>query len=302
MTVRTDTLPAERVAAFGRVADYVALMKPGIILLLIVTEYCAMVLAAGGLPPFVPSVAAVIGLILSSGGANALNMWYDQDIDRVMERTKDRPLPMGRLRPVEALVFGLLLQATSLAVLLVWVNGLAALLSFAGFLYYVLIYTIWLKRRTPQNIVIGGAAGAFPPLVGWAAVTGHLALPALLLFLVIFLWTPPHFWALALYKQEDYRRASIPMLPVVAGPRATKRQMFTYAVLLAAVSVLLYLTGRVGVVYLGLAIGLGLGFILLTLLCLAEREPGVVWAKRTFRYSLLYLSVLFGAMVLNVHR
>jgi protoheme IX farnesyltransferase len=286
----------------GVLGDYAALTKPRIIALLLVTCACAMVVARGGFPGPLRLVATLAGLALSSGGANAVNMWYDRDIDAVMSRTQSRPLPSGRLSPAAALAFGLACEVAALLVLGTLVNGLAALLALGGFVYYVGIYTMWLKRRTPQNIVIGGGAGAFPPLIGWAAVTGRLSVAAGLLFLIIFLWTPPHFWSLALYKDADYRRAGVPMMPVVRGWQATKGQSLVYAALLVAASLLLYRTHTVGAVYLAVAAALGLGFIAVSLRLCAEQAPAVTWAKRTFRYSLLYLAVLFCAMVVDVHR
>jgi protoheme IX farnesyltransferase len=283
-------------------ADFLALAKPGILALLLITGLCAMVVARRGLPPLGLTVWTVLGLGLACGGANALNMWYDRDIDRVMRRTCRRPLPAERLQPRDALAFGLGCAAAGPVVLGLAVNWTAALLALAGVVYYVGIYTMWLKRRTPQNIVIGGGAGAFPPLVGWAAVTGRVGVAAALMFLIVFLWTPPHFWSLALYKDEDYRRAGVPMMPVVAGWRTTKVQGLVYAVLLLVASVLLYWTHVVGLVYLVCAALLGLVFVGYMVLLLFEQQPQVRWAKRTFRYSLLYLTALFGVMVLNVQR
>ena len=291
-------LPRRRPADVGRAL--VALTKPGILVLLLITAACAMVVAAGGVPPLGRSLLALVGLGLSCGSANAVNMWYDRDIDRVMERTRGRPLPTGVLRPAEALTFGLLGEVVSIALLWAVVGPLPALLSFLGYAYYVGIYTFWLKRRTPQNIVIGGAAGAFPPLVGWAAVTGHLSWAAWLMFLIVFLWTPPHFWALALYRQDDYRRAHIPMMPVVRGERATKWQSLAYAVVLLAASVALYLTHVVGVVYLAVALAMGLGFVAVNIRLLRERPPDTAWARTVFRFSLAYLTIVFAAMVLDV--
>jgi protoheme IX farnesyltransferase len=282
-----------------QIVDYVALTKPRIVALLVVTAYSAMVVAQGGLPPWGVTAATLVGLTLSAGGANAVNMWYDRDIDQVMERTRHRPVAAGRLRPGAALAFGLAAQLVSLVEMTLTVGWLAAVISLAGFLFYVLVYTMWLKRRTPQNIVIGGAAGAFPPLVGWAAVTHQVTLAPILMFLIIFLWTPPHFWALALYKQDDYRRANIPMMPVVQGEWATKVQALGYTLLLMLASMLLYATGVVGVVYLA-AVVLGVGFIAYTVALLRERKPEDRWARRTFRYSLVYVLVLFSAMVVNL--
>jgi protoheme IX farnesyltransferase len=283
-----------------QLADFLALTKPGILALLLVTEACAMAVAAHGVPPLGRAAAALLGLFLTAGGANAVNMWYDRDIDPVMERTRRRPIPAGRVRPEAALAFGLALGAAGALELALTVGALAAGLALAGYVYYVVLYTMWLKRRTPQNIVIGGGAGAFPPLVGWAAITGHVGVPAVLMFLIVFLWTPPHFWALALYRDEDYRRAGVPMLPSVAGPRAAKVQSLVYALLLVVASALLYATGAVGLGYLIVALALGLAYVTLLLRLLGERPPAFRLARLAFRYSLLYLAVLFAAMVLDL--
>lgn len=293
----TSVVETARHATLG---DYVTLTKPRIILLLLITEYCAMVVAAHGLPPFMPSLLAVVGLAISAGGAHAVNMWYDRDIDGKMHRTSDRPIPSGRIPAVRSLWLGIILEGLSLLLLWAGVNPLTALLSLGGFLYYVVIYTFWLKRRTPQNIVIGGGAGAFPPLIGWSAVTGHLGIAAFLMFLIIFLWTPPHFWSLALFRQQDYRSAGVPMMPVARGPRVTKVQSVIYALLLLPAAVALYLTGSVGIVFLVVALAAGAFFALGTVRLLAEPDGEVVWARRTFGFSLLYLTVVFAAMVLNV--
>ncbi len=300
-----DTGPAP--GAAGQKSDlaalagaYLELTKPRIVLLIVITGLCAMLLAAHGWPSTWLVIWTMLGLFLSAGGANAVNMWYDRDIDPLMERTRERPVPSGRLSAVQALTFGIGAGVAATAVLFLAAGWVAAASGLAGYLYYVFIYTMWLKRRTPQNIVIGGAAGAFPPLVGWAAVTGHLALAPVLLFLIIFLWTPPHFWALALYRQDDYRRAAIPMLPVVAGDRATKWQSLLYAVALLASSLLLYTTGTVSALYLWAAAVLGGGFIVVCSLQLFEHPPDFRWARITFRYSLLYLALLFAVMVMSV--
>lgn len=282
--------------------DYVALTKPRIMVLLLFTAYCAMIVAARGIPGLRVTALTLIGLALSTGGAAALNMWYDRDIDAIMKRTRNRPIPAGRVRPAEALWYGIGLEVASFLLLGLTVNWLTALLTLGGFIYYVVVYTMWLKRRTPQNIVIGGGAGSFPPLVGWAAVAGHLNWAAVVMFLIIFLWTPPHFWSLALYKNDDYRRANIPMMPAVRGARTTKWQSLAYTVLLLGASVSLYFTHTVGLIYLAAAILLGGAFFVYTLRTLLEAEPSVIWARRTFKYSLLYLAVLFAVMVCNVQR
>lgn len=305
-STHTETVSSVR-PAVGRagtllssIGDYVGLTKPGIVVWLLLTGFAGMVVAKGGLPGLWQTVAALGGLALSCGGANAVNMWYDRDIDAVMRRTVGRPIPTGRLQPVQALAFGILAGVASVLILWVFVNPQAAMWSASGYLYYVFIYTFWLKRRTPQNIVIGGAAGAFPPLVGWAAATGHASLAAFVMFMIIFLWTPPHFWALALYKQEDYRRAGIPMMPVVRGDLATKRQSLAYSVLLLAASILLWRIGAVGTLYLVVAMVLGLGFIGLNVALLFERSAEMRLARKTFRYSLLYVLLLFSAMMVSL--
>ncbi len=280
--------------------DYVALSKPRIVLLLLVTCYSAMIVANQGVPGLAVTVFTLVGLALSAGGANAVNMWYDRDIDPVMERTRTRPVAAGRVPARGALAAGIGGGLVGGVLLWVAVGALAAGIAVGGYLFYVLVYTMWLKRRTPQNIVIGGAAGAFPPLVGWAAITHGVAVAPVLMFLIIFLWTPPHFWALALYKQDDYRRAGIPMMPVVEGEWKTKIQALSYTILLLGASLLLYRTGVVGLWYLGAAAVLGVGFVAYAVAQLRESPPADRWARRTFRYSLVYMLVLFVAMVANV--
>lgn len=281
-----------------RLMDYVTLTKPRIISLLVITAYCAMVVAQGRWPTLPLTIDTLGGLSLSIGGAHAINMWYDRDIDRLMERTRRRPLPSGRLSPAEVLSFGIFLESLSFVWLASSVNRLTAEASLAGFLFYVGVYTIWLKRRTPQNIVIGGAAGAFPPLVGWAAVTGHLGWVPWLMFLLIFLWTPPHFWALALYKQEDYRRAHIPMMPVVAGASATIRQMVIYAALLIPCTVALsWVDPHLGLAYTIPAVLMSLAFGALTVGL--QWSPQRIHPPRVFFASLVYMASVFAAMVIS---
>ncbi len=295
----TELVEVRSLGHRASVKDYLALTKPRIIVLLVITAYCAMVVAQGGWPSIRLTVAALLGLALSTAGAHSINMWYDRDIDAIMSRTRRRPVVTGRIAPSTAILFGIGLELASI-VLLVWqVNLLTAVWSTAGFLFYVFVYTFWLKRRTPQNIVIGGAAGAFPPLVGWAAVTGQVSLAALWMFLIVFLWTPPHFWALALYKQDDYRRAGIPMMPVVQGEQSTKRQSIVYSVLLLGASIGLYATHAVDVWYLVIALALGLGFLMAHLPLMRERLPQVRWAKRTFHVSLWYMTGIFAAMIVG---
>jgi len=276
--------------------DYLALTKPRIILLLLATTATTMVVAAGGGVPPALLAYTMLGGAFAAGAANAINMYWDRDVDAVMARTRRRPVPAGRIPPRRALAFGLALAALSLAILGPLVNWLAAGLALSGILFYVFIYTIWLKRTTPQNIVIGGAAGAVPPLVGWAAVTGEVAVPALLLFAIVFLWTPPHFWALALYRRADYEAAGIPMLPVVAGEAETRRQIVRYSLALVAVSLLLVPWGGAGVLYLIAAVALGAIFLHLAFAVGREASRGAV---RLFGYSILYLALLFSALAVD---
>ena len=278
--------------------DYVTLTKPRIMSLLLITGLCAMFVGAGGAPSAWLVVVTMIGLALACGGASALNHVLDQDIDRLMgKRTRARPLAAGRMPPARALEFGLTLSAFSFVLLASLVNVLTATLALVGNLFYVLVYTRWLKRTTPQNIVIGGAAGAVPPLVGWAAATGNLTLPALWLFLIVFFWTPPHFWALALLIKRDYAAARIPMLPVVRGDRETVRQILLYASVLVGVSVVPFVWGPLGLVYLAAALALGAAFFSLALVLWRERTPRR--ASALFHYSLLYLALLFVAMAVD---
>jgi protoheme IX farnesyltransferase len=277
--------------------DYLTLTKPRIMVLLLVTAAGGMAVGAEGLPSAGLTLATLGGLALACGGASALNHLLDRDIDRRMRRTAGRPVAAGRVPPARALEFGLALSALSFVVLATFVNVLAALLALAGNLFYVLVYTRWLKRSTPQNIVIGGAAGAVPPLVGWAAATGNLTLPALFLFLIVFFWTPPHFWALALLIKRDYAEAGVPMLPVVRGDRKTAREILLYSVVLVGVTLLPVVWRTLGVVYMGAALALGLAFVALALALL--REPTPARARRLFSYSLAYLALLFVAMTLD---
>ena len=278
--------------------DYVTLTKPRIMSLLLITGLCAMFAGAGGAPSAWLVVVTMAGLALACGGASALNHVLDQDIDRLMgKRTRARPLAAGRMPPSRALEFGLTLSAFSFVLLASLVNVLTAGLALVGNLLYVLVYTRWLKRTTPQNIVIGGAAGAVPPLVGWAAATGDLALPALWLFLIVFFWTPPHFWALALLIRRDYEAARIPMLPVVRGERETARQILIYAAVLVGVTVVPFVWGPLGLVYLAAALVLGAAFFWLALALWRQRTPQR--AAVLFHFSLVYLAALFVAMAVD---
>jgi protoheme IX farnesyltransferase len=277
--------------------DYVALTKPRIMSLLLLTGAAGMFVGAQGVPDLELLAAMLAGLALACGGASALNHLLDRDVDRSMKRTSSRPVADGRVSPELALEFGLALSALSFVLLASTLNTLTACLALVGNLFYVLVYTRWLKRTTPQNIVIGGAAGAVPPLVGYAAATGDLALPALYLFLIVFFWTPPHFWALALLIKRDYAAAKIPMLPVVRGDRETARQVLIYTVLLVALTLVPVLTGTFGVLYLVVAALLGAQFIRLALKLRRSTVPAQ--AGRLFHYSLAYLALLFVAMAID---
>ena len=275
-------------------ADYLSLTKPTIVGLLVATALAAMVAAAHGRPHLLEMLAVIIGGSLAAGGAHAINCWYDRDIDLKMARTRRRPIPDGRIPAWHALVMGIAMNVVAFVVLWAWANLLAAGLALLATLIYVFVYTIWLKRSTPQNIVIGGAAGAIPPLVGWAAVTGGLDLTALSLFLVIFLWTPPHFWALAQLIARDYRQAGVPMMPVVHSAQSTKRQSVAYAVATAAVSVVPYFTGDAGGIYLVGAVLLGVGLVGVSVLDLHGRR----WTVPLFAYSIAYLAALFTILAI----
>jgi protoheme IX farnesyltransferase len=287
-----------RAAFFGSWRDYVTLTKPRIMSLLLITGFCGMIAGARGWPGTTVAVAATVGLALACGGASALNHVLDRDIDPLMgERTKKRPVASGRVPPSRALEFGLALSAFSFVLLASTVNVLTAVLALVGNLFYVLVYTRWLKRTTPQNIVIGGAAGAVPPLVGWAAATGDLTVPALALFAIVFVWTPPHFWALALLIKDNYANARVPMLPVVRGDRETARQILVYSFGLVAVTLLPWALGSAGLLYLASALALGAVF-----LWLAERLRRDLVPRRAallFHYSLLYLALLFVALAVD---
>ncbi len=290
--------PSLRLTASAALRDYVTLTKPRIMSLLVLTAVCAMVAAAHGAPALVPLVALAVGGGLACGGASALNHVLDRDIDQVMgPRTASRPVAAGRISPHRATLFGLALLVLSFAVLSAFANLPAALLSLAGAAFYVLVYTVWLKRSTPQNIVIGGAAGAIPPLAGWAAAGGHLGLGALFLFVIVLLWTPPHFWALALLLAPRYAAAEVPMLPVVRGERATARSVVVYSLALVAATLLPAITGTFGPTFTAAAVVLG--GILLVLAWRLRSEVTPARAALLFHYSLLYLALLFGAVALD---
>jgi protoheme IX farnesyltransferase len=298
----TDISSAEMLAARPAlaagpgVADYVALLKPRVMSLVVFTGFVGMYLAPGHLNPILAAVA-VLCIAVGAGASGAINMWYDRDIDRVMRRTQGRPLPAGRMAPGEALGFGVVLAVAAVVMMGLAVNLVAAALLALTILFYVFVYTVWLKRRTPQNIVIGGAAGAFPPMIGWSAVTGDVGLPSLALFALIFFWTPPHFWALSLYRAGDYAKAGVPMLPVVAGPRETKRQMILYTIVLWPVAVAPAYLGLAGSAYLALAVVLSLLFTAASLQ--VWRAEGETAPRRMFAFSILYLFLLFAGMLVD---
>jgi protoheme IX farnesyltransferase len=276
-------------------ADLITLTKPRIISLLLLTTIAPMFITPAGMPSWSLIGWVALGGYLMAGGANAINMWFDRDIDDKMVRTRQRPIPAGRIAPGAALLFGLTLGAVSFTIFWTFVNPLSAWLALGGLAFYVLVYTVWLKRLSPQNIVIGGAAGAFPPMVGWAAMTGSLSLGALYLFAIIFYWTPPHFWALALNKQRDYGAAGIPMMPNVHGVHETKRQMLLYTLMLVPLTIMPSVVGITGLLYGLAAIALGARFV--QLCWRVMREEGVTpttW--KLYKYSLSYLALLFVAM------
>ncbi|MCK6451477.1 MAG: heme o synthase [Alphaproteobacteria bacterium] len=276
------------------VGDFIQLLKPRVMSLVVFTGFAGLYLAPGEMHPFLAAVA-VFSIAVAAGASGAINMWYDRDIDAVMTRTRQRPLPTGRMDPAEALGFGVVLALASVMVMGLAVNYVAAALLALAIGFYVFVYTAWLKRRTPQNIVIGGAAGAFPPMIGWAAATGEVSLASLALFALIFMWTPPHFWALALVKNGDYARAGVPMLPVVAGDGPTKRQMLVYTVLLLPLALAPYWLGVAGAIYAAVAGVFGIVFVALAAKLL--RDKANRGAMAMFGFSILYLFVLFAAMI-----
>ncbi len=281
----------------GVASDYLTLTKPPIISLLLITATGGMFLAAEGVPPLQTLAMVLVGGTLGAGGANAINHFLDQDIDALMSRTSRRPVASNRIAPISALAFGIALNIAAFFVLAYWVNLLSAGLTLSATLFYLLIYTGWLKRTTPQNIVIGGAAGSIPPVVGWAAVTGGIELPALYLFSIVFFWTPPHFWALAMLIQKDYRAAGVPMLPVVVGEMRTTQNIFVYSLALVALTLLFAATDAVGLVYLASAVALGAGFMFLA--WKLRREQTIRKARHLYLYSLLYLALLFAVMLID---
>jgi protoheme IX farnesyltransferase len=286
---------AAAAAAHGaRVGDFIELLKPRVMSLVVFSGFAGLMAAPGDLHPVIAGVA-ILCIAVGAGAAGAINMWFDRDIDAIMQRTCRRPLPTGRVDPDEAISFGIVLAIGAVTLMALAVNWLAAGLLALTIAFYVFIYTMWLKRRTPQNIVIGGAAGAFPPLIGWAAVTGDIGAAPIALFLLIFMWTPPHFWALALYRADDYAKAGIPMLPVVAGARATKRQMVIYTVLLFPLALAPWALGVTGALY-GVAAAL-LGALFILAAVRVWQDTGDRAARRMFAFSILYLFLLFSLLI-----
>jgi protoheme IX farnesyltransferase len=287
------------------VGDWIALLKPRVVLLVVFTGWIGMMLAPGHLHP-VLAATAVLCITVAAGAAGAINMWYDRDIDRVMRRTRNRPIPAGRIAAGEALAFGVVLAGASVLVMALATNLFAAAVLAGSIGFYVFIYTMWLKRRTAQNIVIGGAAGAFPPMIGWAAVTGGLDLLPLLMFAIVFFWTPPHFWALSLWAHADYARAGVPMLPVVAGPRETRRQIFLYTLVLVPVTLAPWALGLAGPIYGIAALALGIGFLACAWRVLRDRQDAAgasqsndAPARAAFKFSIAYLFILFTALAVD---
>jgi heme o synthase len=286
--------------AESSVGDFIQLMKPRVMSLVVFSALTGMVVAPGSIHP-VLAIIALLAIAIGAGASGALNMWYDADIDARMARTAARPIPRGRLTRDEALSFGTVLAVFSILTLGVLVNWTAGILLAVTIGFYLFVYTMWLKRRTPQNIVIGGAAGAFPPMIGWAAVTGSVSIESVLLFLIIFVWTPPHFWAVALYRCRDYERVGVPMLPVVAGPAETRRQIWLYSLALVVLALLPSFIGMAGVAYLIAAVGLGAMFLYLAwrVRKITEGREADAAARHLFGFSILYLFLLFAVMLVE---
>ncbi len=282
--------------AESQIKDFFMLLKPRVMSLVVFTGIVGMIVAPGHINPFI-AIMATFCIAIGSGAAGAVNMWYERDIDALMERTKKRPIPANKIYPQSALEFAVIVAVASVFIMALVVNFMSAFLLAVAILFYVFIYTIWLKRRTPQNIVIGGAAGAFPPMIGWAAVTGDVSIESLSLFLIIFLWTPPHFWALALYKNDDYKLAGIPMMPVVAGSESTRKQILVYTVLLLASTLFPISIGMFGIVYTVGATALGVKFLQYSYSLYTEYSEAL--ARKAFKFSILYLFCIFVLMIVD---
>jgi heme o synthase len=296
--ISSDPLQGSEQTLEARPGDYIALLKPRVMSLVVFTGLVGLWLAPGQVHPVIGFVA-ILCIAIAAGASGAINMWYDADIDAIMMRTRNRPIPAGRVAASDALTIGVMLSVGSVTVMALAVNWAAAALLAGTIAFYVFVYTMWLKRRTPQNIVIGGAAGAFPPMVGWAAATGSVSLESIALFAIIFMWTPPHFWALALYRSGDYERAGVPMLPVVAGLPETRRQIMIYSVLLMPVTLLPWYMGMSGAFYGASTAIMGVLFVGLAGLILKEGDgPNAnKWAKSLFAYSIFYLFMMFVLLV-----
>jgi heme o synthase len=296
MAAGSDADPAE--PSLATVRDYIALLKPRVMSLVVFTALVGLAVAPGSVHP-VTAFTALLCIAVGGGAAGALNLWYDADVDAVMTRTSRRPVPMGRVRPGEAFAFGITLAGFSVMTLGLLVNWLAATLLAFTIFFYVVVYTVWLKRSTPQNIVIGGAAGAFPPMIGWVAVTGSLSFEPVLLFLIIFFWTPPHFWALALYKADDYKRAGIPMLPVVAGDMNARWQILLYTLILVPLAIAPWPLGYTGALYGMTSAVTGAIMLVLAFQVLRERRPVERACRHLFAFSILYLFLLFAMLLIE---
>ena len=300
-----SSLSSHAAATEDDVRDWIALLKPRVMSLVVFTGMIGVIVAPGHLHPIL-AFTAVLCIAVAAGACGAINMWYDRDIDAVMRRTQNRPIPSGRIAPGGALGFGIVLAVGSVIVMEVAVNLVAAAVLALSIGFYVFIYTMWLKRRTPQNIVIGGAAGAFPPVIGWAAVTGSVDLIPLILFAIVFIWTPPHFWSLALWANEDYRRAGVPMLPVVAGAKETRKQIVLYSLLLVPLSLAPWFLGFSGAIYGVAAVVLGLGFLVCVARVFTDKQDAAgnsltndAPARAAFKFSILYLFILFAALAVD---
>ena len=276
------------------VKDYLALMKPRVMSLVVFTAFCGLSLAPGNIHPLI-AISAILFITIGAGSAAAINMWYDRDIDAIMKRTQKRPIITGAINPDEALSFGIVTGVLSVILMALCVNITSAILLSITILYYVFIYTIWLKRSSIQNVVIGGAAGALPPMIGWAAVSGEISWQSFTLFAIIFMWTPPHSWALALFRVQDYRDCGVPMMPVIKGDQYTKKQIFLYSILMVITTLLPYLLGMSGQIYLALALILGAGFIYYTIKLFVDANNK--YAKKLFWYSIFYLFAIFLSLL-----
>jgi protoheme IX farnesyltransferase len=280
------------------VKDYISLLKPRVMSLVVFTGFCGMLVAPGEINSLI-ALISIMCIAIGSGASGAINMWYERELDAKMERTKNRALPLGKISPENALDFAGILAFFSVLMMAFAVNIMAAFLLLCAILFYVFIYTMWLKPSTPQNIVIGGAAGAFPPMIGWASVTGNVTIESVVLFLIIFLWTPPHFWALSLYRNEDYKRAGIPMMPVIHGVDETKKQMLLYTLVLVPVTIAPFFLGFASYIYLAVAVALGLKFIQHSVIVF--KSPIEKNCKKMFGFSIIYLFILFSSLVLDYY-